>query len=116
MNDEIQTELLKVLDDWHKGNEIAGLRIGHGHEVRQQLTHDCALQIITAALQVPGADHNFERFHTLAVDIANTMKLSSAEQGAAISLAWVAIHRGWAGAMVGFPDSHSTKLRRQAEA
>lgn len=115
MNAAIQAELRTVMEKWHRREAVPALLLGHGHGGRQSLVHDCAFRIIDACLQT-GATDDFEAFHHYAVELARDFKLTPDEQGAAISLAWVALRRGWKKALAGFGEMQATSLTREAEA
>jgi len=115
MNAAIQQELTAVIQAWHSRQAVPALSIGHGHGLRQNLMHDCVFRILDACLQT-GVTDDFEAFHEFAEDFARQFKLSPDEQGAVISLAWVALKRGWKKALVGFGEMQATSLTREAEA
>ena len=115
MNVAIQNELRDVILRWHRHEPIPTLSIGHAAKLRQSAMHDCLFQLLDAVLQT-GTSEEFQAFHDFAEDFARKFKLTADEQGAVVSLAWVALRRGWKRALVGFGEMQATSLTREAEA
>lgn len=129
MNDLIQDELKKVLKDWRAGAQVHSIALGHSvrevevagertqehHIFRQKKTHEFVFALIEANLEdVPLID--FGMFDAIADEKAKAFELSAEERGAAVSLAWVALRRGWSQAISGFPEGHEITLKREAQA
>ena len=129
MNDLIQDELRKVLHDWHSGEAVRSIALGHSvrevevdgqrshehHVFRQKKVHEFVFALIEASLpNAPLIDFDF--FDAVAQEKARDLGLSTEERAAAVSLAWVALRRGWARALSGFPDAHAISLKRETEA
>lgn len=115
MNHAIHSELQSVIAQWHRGEAVPALTLGHGHSLRQSVMHDCVFQLLDACLQT-GTFDDFADFQRFAEDFAAKFKLTADEQGAVNSLAWVALRRGWKRALTGFGEMQATSLTREAEA
>jgi len=130
MNDLIQDELRGVLSDWTGGKQVRSIALGHPvrvvidqhgnqaeerHEFRQKVTLEFVFRLIGNGLQQE-QPIEFAWFHDMAEELGRGMQLSAEETGAAISLAWVALHRGWSRALTGFPDHHYISVTREAQA
>jgi hypothetical protein len=129
MNDLIQDELKKVLYDWHSGEQVRSIALGHTvrevdadgmrtHEVhvfRQKKTHDFVFALIEANLEdLPLVD--FGMFDAIADEKAKEFGLTAEERGAGVSLAWAALRRGWSRAIAGFPEMHGITLKQESQA
>jgi hypothetical protein len=129
MNDLIQDELKKALSDWHSGEKVQAIALGHSvrevevagerthehHVFRQKKTYAFVFDLIEANLEdLPLID--FSLFDAVADEKAKAYGLSAEERGAGVSLAWVALRRGWNRALSGFPDAHTITLKRETEA
>jgi hypothetical protein len=125
MKELINAELASVVNDWKAGRTVRSIIIGHPvrvangaevrHDFRQKKAHDCVFAIIDVGIH-GGVVDDFEGFHVFATEVAREHGLTAEEQGAAISLAWVALRRGWKSALVGFQEHHAISLNREAEA
>jgi len=131
MNDLIQDELRGVLSDWTGGKQVRSIALGHPvrelkdhngkvlgeerHTFRQKVALECVFRLIENGLEVEGPI-DFAWFHDMAEETGRGMQLSAEETGAAISLAWVALHRGWARALTGHPDHQYISVTREAQA
>ena len=129
MNDLIQDELKKALRDWHAGESVQAIALGHSmreievagertyehHVFRQKKTYAFVFDLIEANLEdLPLVD--FGMFDAIADEKAKQFGLSAEERGAGVSLAWAALRRGWSRAIGGFPDAHVITLKRETEA
>ena len=129
MNDLIQDELRKVLHDWHSGESVHSIALGHSvrevevdgmrthehHVFRQKKVYEFVFVLIETSLpDAPLVD--FEYFDAVAQEKARDMGLSTEERAAGVSFAWVALRRGWARALSGFPDAHAISLKQESQA
>lgn len=129
MNDLIQDELKKVLNDWHSGEQVRSIALGHTvrevevdgmrahehHIFRQKKTHEFVFALIEANLEdLPLID--FGMFDAIADEKAKELGLSAEERGAGVSLAWAALRRGWSRAIGGFPEGHEITLKQETHA
>lgn len=129
MNDLIQDELEQVLRAWRSGMTVPSIVLGHSVrevEVNGQRTHEIhvfrqkkAYELVFALIEtsLPDAPRiDFDYFDAVAQEKAAALGLSAEERAAAVSLAWVALRRGWGRALSGFPDAHAISLKKETEA
>jgi hypothetical protein len=129
MNDLVQDELKKVLRDWHAGEKVQAIALGHSvreievagerthehHVFRQKKTYAFVFGLIEANLEdLPLVD--FTMFDAIADEKAKEFGLSVEERGAGVSLAWTALRRGWSRAIGGFPEGHEITLKQESQA
>lgn len=129
MNDLVQDELKAVLAKWHTGEAVHAIALGHAqreveiagertlehHVFRQKKTYSFVFDLIEANLEnLPLID--FGMFDAVADEKAKEFGLSLEERVAAVSLAWVALRRGWSRATGGFSEGHEITLKQETQA
>lgn len=129
MNDLIQDELKAVLAKWHQGEAVQAIALGHAqrevevagertlehHVFRQKKTYAFVFDLIEANLKdLPLVA--FGMFDAIADEKAKEFGLSAEERGAAVSLAWVALRRGWSRAISGFTDANGITIKQETQA
>jgi hypothetical protein len=129
MNDLVQDELKAVLAQWSTGEKVNAIALGHAtrevevagerthehHVFRQKKTYAFVFDLIEANLEdLPLID--FGMFDAVADEKAKVYGLSTEERAAGVSLAWVALRRGWSRAIGGFPDAHAITIKQETQA
>jgi hypothetical protein len=132
VNELVRSELSKVLEQWQAGTPVRSLAIGHrtrpkidratGHTVhelvdfRQLVALEFVFRLIDQILGLGEEPIEYPVFQEHAQAIARVLSLTPEEYGAAASLAWVALHRGWVRALEGHADRDYITVTRKADA
>jgi hypothetical protein len=119
MDDLIKDELRAIVQDWNAGKQLQVIPLGHRVRVeerktehgttetsevpvvfRQRVAYECTFRLIDALLDRRPLE--FPEFLALSKDV-DCGEMSKEERDAALSMAWLALRRGWRFALSGFP-------------